>query len=189
MAILDALHTRLVALLGGTYPASATAPNRQIPPSTFAEGTLSLPRQNPQFPAGSVIDRRFDVSWDALAYDAPDPGVENQLQGPHTSTVNATLRVQYQITLPRPLVPRDGRGLDLGALEVATRKALGDAAVIRWCLLYGPSWAGLAPEVVRCSLAGPITTERAGDELRVVSVFPLRWLLSASAATSPGLPS
>lgn len=186
MAFLDELGARLEALLQGTYPATSTAPNRQIPPGTFVAGTLSLPRENAEFPSDVIVERTFDRRWRALGYDGPDPGLANAYQGPHTSIVRATLRVQYKVTTPDDLVPRDGRGLDLGALDAPTQRALSDVALLRWCLLYPPSWDGLTPTVITCAFDGEAVTEQL-DSLRVAAVVPLRWLISASAVTSPGV--
>ena len=171
----SALSTRLLALLDGSY----TAGGRYVTGVTFtaASSATFLPQENPEWP-DVVTDRTFDVVWQALGFDPP--GAENTFQGPHISTVRATVRVQYQAETAEALSPREN-ALVLGTLQAATRKALDDAAVLRWIFQHTPVWSDVA---IGCTV-GEATTELA-DRLRVVSSIPLTWLVSTAAETAPG---
>lgn len=178
MALLDDIRTRIAALLDGTY----TTGGRYVTGATLTESPVFLPRENPEWP-DVVVDRTWDLTWTPsglpLTFDVPG-GVESAFQGPHVTTVGAALRVQYEITRPESLVPRETE-LSLGALEVASRKAANDAAQLRWMLHYTRSWSGVA---IGCSV-GPSTGAKA-DTLRWVQTIPLVWMVSTSATTAPG---
>jgi hypothetical protein len=177
--LLDSLSTRVSAILTGTHPSGTP----YLTAGVFCAGQVSLPAQNARFPGGAAkaaANRRFDLAWSPLGFDPP--GSENGAQGPWVRTATLTIRVQYEIQQPRALTPTD-RELALGALEVATRRALDDAAVIQWALLRPGAFADLAIGVL---LEEPATAEKV-DSVRAVGTTRARFLVSQSAVTSPGL--
>lgn len=175
MAFLDALSTRIAAIVAGTYPVGSP----YIPAGTFTAGGVFLPAQNPRFPAGAVVERRFDLIWQRLGFD-PE-GSENGVQGPWNRVADLVIRVQYKITQAPSLAPSTTE-LVLGAQELASRKALDDAALIQWALLRPGAFAGLATGV----LLGESTPEKT-DSQRLVGTTRVRFLKTQSIETSPGL--
>lgn len=180
MALLDAIQTRLLAILAGTY----TAGGRYCPAATFAAGEIFYPAQNPRYPSGTqsaAINRRFDLHWKALAYEGPTPDAENELQSPAIRAADLDLLVQYAVTLPPSLAPTDTE-LRLGAMSTASQRAIGDAALIEWALAWTANWTGVAIECVR---RGPSTTQKR-DELCLELTVPLRFLVSQDTSVTPG---
>lgn len=179
MPLLDDAKARMAAILAGTYP----SPTPYITASTFVDTATMLPHQNPRWPAGTLsaaTNRRYDIEWTGVENDPP--GVANALEGPWQIAAAFTLRVQYALALPNALAPT-GKELALGALEIATRRAQNDLAVIEWAFLQLLAWDTVAIGYVR---RGPRTAAKA-DELRVVGTIQGALLLSQSAASSPGL--
>ena len=184
MALLTDITARIAATLNGSYPSSATSPNRQITPGTFAPGAIFMPAENAKFPKAAVAtrERQYDLVWDALEYAAPDPLGENSYQGPHVRRARFTLRMVYTVTQPNQLTPAAAE-LVLGGLSVATRKALEDAAVIEWCWMHPPTWSSVALGWKR---TGPATAVKV-NALQVHMLLPGELLFSQSATTMPGL--
>lgn len=177
--ILDPVSERVSAIMTGAYPVGSP----YIPAGTFTVGQVFLPAQNPRFPGGTAkaaANRRFDLVWGPLAFDPP--GSENGTQGPWVRSATLAVRAQYEIAQPRALAPSD-RELVLGALELATRRALDDAAVIQWALLRPGAFADLAIGVL---LEEPATAEKV-DSVRAVGTTRARFLIEQSATASPGL--
>lgn len=180
MALLDAVQTRLLALLAGTY----TTGGRYCPASTFVAGEIFLPQQNPRFPSGTAsaaLNRRFDLHWRALAYEGPNANAENELLSPVVRAADLDLLVQYAITLPPALTPPTTE-LALGAMAAASQRALNDAALIEWALAWTPNWSGVAVECVR---RAPSTTAKR-DALCLTLTIPLRILVSQDTSSTPG---
>lgn len=180
MALLDAVQTRLLALLAGTY----TTGGRYCPTSTFVAGEIFLPQQNPRFPSGSqsaALNRRFDLHWRALTYEGPNANAENELLSPVVRAADVDLLVQYAITLPNALAPTTTE-LALGAMTTASLRALDDAALIEWALAWTPNWSGVAIECVR---RAPSTTAKR-DALCLLLTIPLRILVSQDTSATPG---
>lgn len=177
-ALLDDLRTRLAGLLAGTY----TAGGRYVTGATLAESPVTLPLENPEWPP-SVVDRTWDLVWTPsgmpLTFETPG-GQADAYQGPHVTLVGALLRVQYQIARPDSLAPPEA-DLSLGAFEACSRKAVNDAAALRFIFMLPAVWNGVALD---CAI-GPSTGVKA-DALRWVQTIPLTWKLSTSAATAPG---
>lgn len=176
MALLDDLATRAAAIVAGTYPSGSP----YLTAGTFTAGGVYLPAQNARFPTGAVVERRFDLLWESLAFDPP--GSESGTQGPWVRDARLLVRVQYKLTQAPALAPSTTE-LVLGALEGATRHALDDAAAIHWAFLRPGAWSGLA---IGALLDQPATAEKA-DSMRVVGTTRVRFLVSQSAASSPGL--
>lgn len=177
---LDAIETRLLALLAGTY----TTGGRYCPASTFVAGTIFYPKGNPRFPAGTAsaaINRRFDLHWRAESFEGPNANAANELQSPVVVALDVDLLVQYAIALPNALAPTDTE-LKLGALALASKRAIRDARLIEWAVAWTPNWSGVAIECVR---RAPATTAKR-DELCLVLTVPLRILVSNDTSTSPG---
>lgn len=180
MALLDAVQTRLLALLAGTY----TTGGRYCPADTFVAGQIFYPQQNPRFPSGTAsaaINRRFDLHWRALAYEGPNTNAENELLSPVVRAADVDLLVQYAITLPPALAPTTTE-LALGAMAAASLRALDDAALIEWALAWTANWSGVAIECVR---RGPSTTAKR-DSLCLLLTIPLRILVSQDTSSTPG---
>lgn len=180
MALLDALSTRITAILDGSHAATSAV----ITPSLFTAGRVFLPAQNPEFPSGTAsaaAERRWDLAWKRLAYDNTPPHAENAAQGPWVRLAYFDLRVQYALVRPNALAPRD-RQLVLGALELATRKALDDLALIEFAFYRPGAWTGVALDFERDADA----TAAPADELRVVGTLSGFLRFSQSASTSPG---
>ena len=180
MALTDDILTRLQGLLAGTY----TTGGRYVTGATFTASPVYLPQENPEWP-DVVVDRTWDLHWSPpdlpLAFDVDTAeGQENTFQGPHITRVGALLHVQYELTRPEAVAPRETE-LVLGAISAATKKATDDGAALRWLLHHTPNWLNVA---VACHV-GRVTTAKA-DTVRVVSTIPLTWLVSVSAVTSPG---
>lgn len=182
--LLADITTRIAATLAGTHPASGTFPNRQITPGTFTPGQVFLPAENARFPQKAAVtrSREYDVIWTALEYAEPDRFGANAYQGPHVRLAQFTIRMVYPIRQPPALAPTDSE-LVLGALSIATRKALEDAAVIEWCWSYQPTWSGVA---LRWKRTGPATAPKVND-LQVHMLLPGELLFAQSAITMPGL--
>lgn len=178
--LLDSISARVSAILTGAYPASPSSP--YIAASTFTAGAVFLPAQNARFPAAAKVqtNRLFDLAWSPLTFDPQ--GSENGTDGPWVRSATLTIRVQYALALPPSLAPTSAE-LTLGALELATRRALDDAAVIQWALLRPGAFQGLA---IGCLLDAPATAEKA-DQLRAVGTTKVRFLVSQPATTTPGL--
>lgn len=176
--LLDPISARASAIIAGTHPLGAP----YLPPNIFVPGQVYLPAQNARLPKGAKVqsNRLFDFVWGPLAFDPP--GSENGSSGPWVRTATLSIRVQYASVQPPTLALTD-RELVLGALEVATRRALDDAAVIQWALLRPGAFAGVAIGVL---LDQDATAEKA-DALRVVGTTRVRFLLEQSAEASPGL--
>ena len=168
---------RLLALLAGTYPATATPPARQIPPGTFVLGASRPVGEEGQFPAADY-DRRFDLEWTAGEYGGRASDAENQMQGPHVRRAYATLRVSYALAAAQDagLSPREG----------ATRKALEDAAVIEWAIFYTANWTGT--NVIQCRRGvGGGRPRPTTDARRLALDLPLVFDVQVTGVTSPGL--
>lgn len=180
MALFDAVHARLLALLSGAYPLAPGPADRALPRETFTLGQVFLPAQNPQWPK-VVVTRQYDLVYRELEYDAEDPTSENQHQGPHLRRLSVDVRVQYLLEVPRALAPRD-RQLALGALTTATLRAMGDGALLEWVLVWPGSWAEVA---VGCTRSGKTTVGKV-DELRVLLTVPLELLVAQDIVESPG---
>lgn len=177
--LLDPITARLSAILGGTYPASPATP--YVPPSTFTPGVVFLPHQNPEWPSGAAkaaANRRWDLAWTSLDFDPS--GTENASQGPWTRRATFDLRVQYEIARPDALAPRD-RQLALGALSVASQRALDDATMVEWAFLRPAAWSGVAIGYQRTE---PITVTQV-DTVRAVARIAGVILFQQSAATAP----
>lgn len=173
---LDDLSARIGAILAGSFPVGAP----WIPAETFTVGGTFLPAQNPRFPATAIVERRFDIVWQSLSFDPL--GSENSTQGPWVRSARALVRVQYKIRQAPALAPSRSE-LVLGALETATRRALDDAALIQWALLRPGAFTDLA---VGALLDQDATAEKV-DTMRVVGTTRVRFLVSQSAVTSPGI--
>ncbi len=180
MAFLDAVHTRLAALIAGTYPVTPGPGDRAVPAGTFAVGKTFLPAQNPEWPK-VALTRQYDLVYREQEYDADDPTAENQHQGPHVRRVSVDVRVQYALERPAALAPRD-RELVLGALTTATLHAQNDGTLLEWVLAYPASWAGVA---IGCTRSGRITAAKV-DTLRVALTVPLLILVEQDITSSPG---
>ena len=180
MAFLDAVQTRLAALIAGAYPASPGPGDRVIPAGTFTMGRVFLPAQNPEWPR-IALTRQYDLVYREQEYDADDPTAENQHQGPHVRRVSVDVRVQYALERPTALAPRD-RELVLGALTTATLHAQNDGTLLEWVLAYPASWAGVA---IGCTRSGRITAAKV-DTLRVALTVPLLILVEQNITSSPG---
>lgn len=179
MAFLDALSARVSAILTGAYPVGAP----YLTADALVAGAVFMPNENPEFPGGTrraSMSRKFDLVWGALGFDPP--GSENSTSGPWVRTASLTIRVQYEVARPPKLAPSD-RELVLGALELATRRALNDAAAIQWALLRPGAFAGLA---IGPLLEEPASAEKV-DSLRALGTTRVRFLISQSIETSPGL--
>lgn len=177
--LLDAVAARAAAIIAGAYPVGTP----YLTAGAFVAGAVFLPNENARFPAGAskaAANRRFDFVWGALGFDPP--GSESSTSGPWVRTATLSVRVQYEIVQPRALAPSD-RELVLGALELATRRALDDAAAIQWALLRPGAFADLAVGVL---LEEPATAEKV-DSVRAVGTTRARFLIAQSAVTSPGL--
>lgn len=181
MALVDDIATRLRAIIGGTYP----SPTPYITLGTFDTTETFLPKANARFPSGTrsaIKDRRCDIAWESLVFD-PE-GSENSTQGPWVRSATARISVQYELQHPDPATPTDVP-LSIGALERATRWALDDAALIQWACLRPGAFDGLAIGVL---LVDPVTAAREGQH-RAIGTTRVRFLLSQSATTSPGIAS
>jgi len=181
MALLDAISARASAIVTGAYPASPSDP--YITADTFSATAVMMPMENPDFPGGALkaaANRRFDFAWERLGFDPQSS--ENGTQGPWVRTAYLLVRVQYEVVRPNRLAPPD-LDLALGALELATRRALNDASVIQWAFLRPAAWSGVA---IGALLDQDVTAEKV-DSLRVVATTRVRFLLSQSIASSPGL--
>lgn len=188
MALLTDIKARLLALMAGSYPTTATPPNRQISPGAFTLGRIYLPRENPEFPAGAdsaAIERRFDVVATSLQYDGVDDGAKNTAnpyQGPHVRDFAFEVRIQYAVNRPEDLAPREIE-LAMGALTDASFKGLSDLAVVEWAFLGPTAWQGVAIGWMR---TGPSVAVKV-DTLRMEARMPGRLLFAQSATSSPGL--
>lgn len=177
---LDTIETRLLALLAGTY----TAGGRYVPAGTLTQASIFYPKANPRFPSGSqsaAVSRRFDLHWRALAYEGPNAHAENELQSPVILAPEVDLLVQYAIALPSALAPTDTE-LKLGAMALASKRALRDARLIEWAVAWTPNWSGVAIQCVRRATA----TTRKRDELCLELTVPLRFLVEHDTTTTPG---
>lgn len=180
MALIDTLATRLSAILTGAYPVVSP----YITASTFVAGEIYLPHQNPEWPGGAAraaVNRRFDLIFGALGF-TPEPS-PNAAQGPWTRTVPFTVRVQYEITRPTPLAPRD-RALVLGALSTASKRAADDQAVLEWALVRPGALSGVTG-AAGLTLRGSEIVQ--ADDVRLVLSVRAEVLLQQSATTTPGL--
>jgi len=176
--LLDPITARVTAILGGAYPASGTP---YIPVSTFVPGVIYLPHQNPEWPGGAsraAINRRWDLVWTSLDFDPS--GTENTAQGPWTRRATFDLRLQYEIARPEALAPRD-RALALGALSVASQRAIDDLTLVEWALLRPAAWSGVAIGYQR---AEPARVTQV-DPVRAVASLGGAILFQQSAATAP----
>lgn len=180
--LLDDIDARVSAIVAGAYPASPGSP--YIPASTFTAGEVFLPAENARFPntgaAKVTANRLFDLTWPTLSFDPP--GSENGLSGPWVRSATLVVRVQYALARPPKLAPSTAE-LALGAMRVASRRALSDAALIQWALLRPGAFAGLAIGVL---LDQDATVEKA-DAQRAVGLTRVRFLVAQSAVTSPGV--
>lgn len=181
MALFDAVHARLVALIAGTYPVTPGPGDRAVPAGTFTAGKVWLPAQNPEWPKVAVT-RQYDLVFHDVEYDGDDPTAENQHQSPHIRRVLVDVRVQYNLERPQALAPRD-REIVLGALTTATLRAQNDGALLEWVLAYPESWQGVA---IGCTRAGRIAAAKV-DTLRVALTVPLLILAEQDITTSPGV--
>lgn len=175
----DALSTRLLALMAGSY----TEGGRYVTGATFTAGGIYLPKENPEWP-DVIVDRTFALQWapegDPLTWDeAPGDGLTNHWQGPHIRGIGARLLVTYQADTPEALAPRD-TPFALDPLGAASAKATADAERLMWLLGYPPNWSGVA---ISCRV-GPSSGARA-DRVRYVQTIPLRWQVARSASTAP----
>lgn len=177
MAAIDAIQVRLLAIVGGTYPVGSP----YIPAGTFTLRAVHLPHANPSFPSTAVLNRDFDLLWQSGRYDGTD--TDNTTDGPLIRRVAATLRVQYKVTLPAALVPRD-KELALGAETAARARAADDGELLAWALGQPAAWSGVCPGLVSIAWA----VEKV-DAMRVLLSVPLVWLREQSAVTSPGVVS
>lgn len=181
MALLDILSARASAIVTGAYPVAPEDP--YITAGTFSATPVMMPMENADFPGGTLkaaANRRFDFVWERLAFDPP--GSENSAQGPWVRDARLLVRVQYEVVRPNRLAP-PAVDLTLGALELATRRALNDAAVIQWAFLRPGAWSGVA---IGALLDQDVTAEKV-DALRVVATTRVRFLLSQLITSSPGL--
>lgn len=176
MGLLDAFAERTVAILTSAYPVGAP----YIPAGTFTVGEVFLPAQNPKFPTGAVVDRRFDFVWKSMGFDIN--GSEVGVQGPWVRDPRLEIRVQYKIAQPPGLAPPKTE-LVLGALEAATRKALNDVALIQWAMTRPGAYADLAIGVL---FEEDATADKA-DALRAIGTTRVTVLKSQSVVSSPGV--
>lgn len=181
MAYLDAVYTRLVALLAGSYPASPGPGDRVIPAGTFTMGKVWLPAQNPEWPRVAVT-RQYDLVFSPPTFDRYSPTAVNTRDATWYRELAIDVRIQYALERPQSLAPRD-RELVLGALTTATLRAAGDSMLLERALLWRENWTGVALGArLRVAPVAPKV-----DTLRVVLTFPLLLTLSQDATTSPGV--
>jgi hypothetical protein len=177
--LLDPIIARVSAILGGAYPALPESP--YVPLGTFTPGQVFLPNQNPEFPSGpskAARDRLWDLVWTGLDFDPP--GTVNGGLGPWVRRGAFELRIQYALTRPGPLAPRD-RELALGALAIASQRAMDDLTAIEWAFMQPVAWTGAAICYTR---SDPATVTQA-DAVRVVATLPGSILFEQSAAIAP----
>lgn len=181
MAFLDDIHTRLAALIAGTYPAVPGPGDRVVPSGTFTMGKLWLPAQNPEFPRVAVT-RQYDLVYSPPTFDRQNPLAVNTRDGTWYRELAIDVRIQYALERPQSLAPRD-RELVLGALTTATRRAAGDAMLLERVLLWRENWTGVA---LGARLRAAPTAPKV-DTIRVMLTFPLLLTLSQDATVSPGV--
>lgn len=170
----DTIHTRLAALLAGTY----TTGGRYVTGATFTEAKPISSAASPEW-QDVVKDRMWSVAWPSQGDEGDAP--QNTFQGPHILEIAAPLLVQYALDRAGSFEgPPSGPQGPLGLENAATRRAMGDAEQLRWILAHTPVWSGVA---IGCTV-GKHTTQAAG--LRVILTLPLLFLVSVSAVTAPG---
>lgn len=177
--LLDPITARLSAILGGTYPASPATP--YVPPSTFTPGVVFLPHQNPEWPGGTAraaANRRWDLVWRAATWDAR--GYEGSAGGPWVRRLAFALRVQYEIVRPAALAPRD-RALVLGALAVASSRAMSDLLEVQRIFMIDDAWAGAAMAYVPSPDAIAVDQR---DSVTLVGTLRGAFLVEQSAMTA-----
>ena len=168
------IQTRVLAIMAGTYPVGTP----YLVAGTFTLGSVHLPHQNPQWPTGLVLNRHFDLLWGGGGYDAAG-GAENATDGPHVLQHRATLRVQYVVTRPGALVPRD-KELVLGAETAARLRAQQDARPLLWALNHRGAWEGACAGLLSISHR----IEKA-DVMRVQLLVDMVWLDEMPIASRP----
>lgn len=181
MAFLDAVQTRLAALIAGTYPATPGPGDRAVPVGTFTVGRVFLPAQNPEWPK-VALTRQYDLVFSPPIFDRYSPTAVNTRDATWYRELAVDVRIQYALERPQSLAPRD-RELVLGALTTATLRAAGDSMLLERALLWRENWTGVAlgARLRIAPTAGKV------DTLRVGLVFPLLLTLSQDATVSPGV--
>lgn len=177
--LLDPITARVTAILGGAYPALPTAP--YVPLGTFTPGVVFLPHQNPEYPGGTAkaaVNRKWDLVWTGLDFDPP--GTAHGGLGPWVRRGTFELRIQYAITRPAALAPRD-RELALGALSVASQRAMDDLTAIEWAFMQPVAWTGAAICYTRTEPARVTQS----DAVRVVATLPGAVLFEQSGIVAP----
>ncbi len=180
--LLDSITARLTAILGGAYPASPATP--YVPAGTFTPGVVFLPHQNPEWPSGTAkaaANRRWDLVWRAATWDAR--GYEGSAGGPWVRRLAFNLRVQYEIVRPAALAPRD-RALVLGALAVASSRAMSDLLEVQRIFMIDDAWAGAAMAYVPSPDA--LTVDQR-DSVTLVGTLRGAFLVEQSAMTAATL--
>lgn len=137
-----AIKARIEAILAGAYPATPSQP--YIPAGVFSPLSVTIPAQNPRWPGGAAraaISRRWDLVWLRARWDGN--AVEGSAGGPWVRRLGFDLRVQYEIALPADLMPSD-RVLALGALSLASQRAMDDLLEVQRVLMLDAAWSGVA---------------------------------------------
>lgn len=137
-----AIKARIEAILAGAYPASPSQP--YIPAGVFSPLSVTIPAQNPRWPGGAAraaISRRWDLVWLGARWDGT--AGEGASNGPWVRRLSFDLRVQYEIRLPDSLMPTD-KSLSLGALSVASQRALDDLLEVQRVFMLIDAWVGSA---------------------------------------------
>lgn len=165
----DAIATRLAALMAGTY----TAGGRYVTGATFTVATPVSSAASPEW-QDVPTDRVYEVEWSAQGDETTPPST----QGPSPLTIRATLRVQYALDRPSAFEPSPA---SLGLSQTPSQRALGDHEALRWIFRHLPVWSGVAFDCV----VGDASIART-DPLRLVLSFPLTWKVSVSATAAPG---
>jgi hypothetical protein len=138
----DAIRTRVASILGGTYPAAPASP--YIPAGLFAAVDVTMPKQNERWPAGTAraaVSRRWELVWSRARWDGN--AVEGSAGGPWVRRLGFDLRAQYEIALPAALYPTDS-ALTLGALSLASQRALDDMLEVQRVFMLDAAWGGVA---------------------------------------------
>lgn len=137
-----AIKARIEAILAGAYPASPATP--YIPAGLFAPIAVTIPSQNARWPGGAAraaVSRRWDLVWRGARWDGTvGEGASN---GPWVRRLGFDLRVQYEIEQPGSLTSSD-KSLTLGALSVASQRALDDLLEVQRVFMLIGAWDGCA---------------------------------------------
>lgn len=136
------IKARIEAILAGAYPATPAQP--YIPAGVFAPIAVTIPAQNARWPGGAAraaISRRWDLVWLRARWDGN--AVEGSAGGPWVRRLGFDLRVQYEIALPADLMPTD-RTLALGALSLASQRAMDDLLEVQRVFMLDAAWTSVA---------------------------------------------